>query len=330
MSELWERALEARKVEGFERALRADFAEDNRRARAARGRNRCVQCWRPKPAASFIGARGKPIRTCADCRAKYSGWSSKSLEEKLRARARRRPERITGRVVWSPSSKAHKLGGIPASMSERGTCPPSCGLYSAGCYADYGKLGAHWRRVGDRGISWEEFLERVRDLPVGTLWRHNVAGDLAGQGEELDGPDFVDLVGANRGRRGFTFTHKTAEDNHELFQWANLEGFTVNLSADTLEDADALYQDPDANDDAFTRAGPVAVLLPHDAPPKGIRTPAGRRVVVCPAQTDNLTCADCQLCSHPFRHVIVGFRAHGQFKRHIPELVQLRRKERAA
>jgi len=40
-----------------------------------------------------------------------------------------------------------------------------------------------------------------------------------------------------------------------------------------------------------------------------------------------MTCADCQLCAHPFRFAIVGFKAHGQFKKHVPEIVKLRKKE---
>jgi hypothetical protein len=292
---------------------------------------RCPQCWRDKPVSAFRRRKaGFPLtRLCLDCRKRYGGWEAKTLREKLAGAAPRVDPAPTGRVTFARRSGNRKLGGIPSSISERGTCPPSCGLYDAGCYASYGMLGAHWRRTSDRGLPWPEFLARVRALPEGTLWRHNEAGDLAGTGEDLDGPMLVELVEANRGRRGFTFTHRLAPDNFELFQWANLEGFTVNLSADSLEQADALYQDP-TDDDAFTRAGPVAVLLPYDAPDVGIRTPAGRRVVVCPAQTSGLTCAECELCSHPFRHSIVGFKSHGQFKRHVPELVQLRRRERVA
>jgi hypothetical protein len=90
----------------------------------------------------------------------------------------------------------------------------------------------------------------------------------------------------------------------------------VNLSADTLEEADALHA---------TKAGPVVVLLPADAPEK-LTTPGGRTVIVCLAETRGLTCEECRLCAKPFRAGIIGFRAHGQFKAHVPELVQLRRK----
>jgi hypothetical protein len=78
-----------------------------------------------------------------------------------------------------------------------------------------------------------------------------------------------------------------------------------------------------------TRAGPVVVLQPEDAP-ADVRTPAGREVVICPAQTSGLTCAQCRRCSHPFRRSIIGFRAHGQSRALIPEIVRSRRGIEAA
>ena len=317
-TELWQRALAARQVDQHERDIRGRLSEEQRLSRKARAQNRCRQCWKKKPGAEFIGARGRPIFRCRECRAKYSNWTAKTLTEKLAVRDPRVDAPPTGRVLWIPSSQSHKLGGIPASMSERGTCPPRCGLYGAGCYSDYHKVGMHWRHVGARGLPWAQFLEQVRALPAGQLWRHNVAGDLPGAGEDVDEAALHELVAANRsaGARGFTFTHKAPRF---VFRMANNRGFTINLSADTLPAADEL---------ARADVGPVAVILPHDAP-KHLKTPAGRHVVVCLAQTDDLTCADCQLCAQPQRRSVVGFRAHGQYKAHVPELVQLRRKELA-
>lgn len=282
---------------------------------------RCAQCWQWIAASSFIGARGKPVRLCAKCRARYRGWDKRSLAQKLAELPAREDPALTGRIIWSERSGNTKTGPIPVSMSERGTCPPSCGLYEAGCYAEYGMLGAHWRATGDRGLSWAEFLERVRALPEGQLWRHNEAGDLAGTGPALDLWKLGKLVAANRGRRGFTFTHKHGAENLPALRGANDLGFTINLSADSLEQADALF------DGGLLRKPsiPVAVLLPHDAP-KSLRTPQGHRVIVCPAQTSGTTCSDCELCANASRHSIVGFRAHGQFKAHVPELVKLGRR----
>jgi hypothetical protein len=257
----------------------------------------------------------------------------KTLEEKLAGMPPRVDAPPTGRVLWVPRSNNEKLGGIPASWSERGTCPPSCGLYEAGCYASYGKLGFHWKNVPRDGLPWAGFLEKVRGLPEGQLWRHNVAGDLAGAGEHLSAAALSELVDANRGRRGFSFTHKYPPAGavlwvglmeaptrwtcaSEAIRYANTNGFTVNLSADSPTEADRL---------ADLAIGPVVTLLPHDAPVR-LKTPAGRRVTVCPAETEGLTCRECELCAIPDRKVIIGFRAHGNYRKHVTELVQLRRK----
>lgn len=277
----------------------------------------CNQCNRRKPPAEFTGRLpAHEYQDCRKCRAKYSGWSRKSLADKLAVRGPREPEASSGLVHWIARSHNRKLGPIPSTMSDRGTCPPTCGLYDAGCYADYGKLGDHWRKVADRGITWPDLLSRVRALPSGQLWRHNVAGDLVGDGATIDGDTLRELVDANEGRRGFTFTHyPMGAANAGAVLEANRRGFTVNVSTDTLDDADRA-----------PASVPVVTLLAHDAP-KQLRTPGGRRVVLCLAEaTPGVTCEDCRLCAQPQRKAIVGFRAHGQFAKRVPELVQLRRR----
>jgi hypothetical protein len=146
------------------------------------------------------------------------------------------------------------------------------------------------------------------------LWRHNVAGDLPGTGETIDPVQLGQIVAANMGRRGFTYTHKTNDPaNLSWVKTANEWGFTVNLSADNAGHADQL---------AETGAGPVVCIVPIDTPEK-TQTPAGRPIVVCPAQTrDNVTCADCQLCQRVNRSVIVGFRAHGTRARVADQLAR--------
>ena len=116
------------------------------------------------------------------------------------------------------------------------------------------------------------------------------------------------LVEANRGKRGFTYTHKPMDNatNRRFVREANRKGFTVNLSADNLREADTL---------ASLGIGPVATLLPRlQSGGRGVKlfTPAGRRVIVCPAQThEHVTCASCKLCALADRPFIVGFLAHG-------------------
>ena len=117
------------------------------------------------------------------------------------------------------------------------------------------------------------------------------------------------LITANKGRRGFTYTHHlmSIAGNKSCVKVMNESGFVVNLSADTLADADRL---------ADLDVGPVVVLLPSDATENTV-TPAGRKVVVCPATKNNkirVNCATCQLCARSDRKTIIGFPAHGTMK----------------
>ncbi len=59
---------------------------------------------------------------------------------------------------------------------------------------------------------------------------------------------------------------------------------------------------------------PVVTVLPDTVQGNAeLHTPAGRRIVVCPATyRDDVTCASCQLCQRANRTTIVGFPAHGQ------------------
>lgn len=275
---------------------------------------RCSQCWREQPDDQFVGARGLSVNWCAGCRAR---WRGGSYQRQGRPAALVRSDRGPIRVGWTLRSRNRKTGPIPVSISSPETCPKSCRFYGAGCYAEFGWVRARWKDVTERGLTWAAFCQEVAQLPPGTLWRHNEAGDLPGRDGRLDVRKLARLVAANRGRRGFSFTHKELRRPSE---WravldANLDGFTINLSADDLQHADLL---------ADLGAGPVAVVLPRDTPDRGTHTPAGRRVVVCPAETRELTCAQCRLCAKPWRKAIVGFRAHGQMAAHVSQLVRLR------
>ena len=215
----------------------------------------------------------------------------------------------------SVKSGNSKVGPIPVSTSTKETCPPSCAFF-ASCYAASGPLNIHWRAVteGRRGGAWGDFLAAVKALPKGVLWRHNQAGDLPGKGDTLDTGALRDLVRANKGKRGFTYTHKPLNKaSTAAIKAANKAGFTINLSANTLAHADEL---------AKADVAPVVVVLAQaegDATPT--RTPDGRLVVVCPATYKaDVTCASCQLCQRQTRQCIVGFPAHGTSKRHVAQI----------
>ena len=206
------------------------------------------------------------------------------------------------KIHFIKQSANSKTGPIPVTYSQRETCPESCPHYRSDCYAEDYYTRLSWDKVAARGGSLGQLCESVAALPAGQLWRFNVAGDLPGAGETVDAAALGQIVAANAGRRGFTYTHKKSPDALHWAGHATRWGFTVNLSADDAGEADLL---------AEADAGPVVAIVPTDTPEKSY-TPAGRTIIVCPAQSrDGVTCETCGLCAIADRTVIIGFRAHG-------------------
>lgn len=238
-----------------------------------------------------------------------------------------------------------KTGPIPVSMTDKSSCPSTCSFKGNGCYAEGGNVNIHWSGMKDGGrtktLTLEEFCGAIKSLPRNQLWRHNQAGDLpqselsAGQGTCIHWPSMHKLILANKGKRGFTYTHypweKThpkieaypwaAEDNLKVIRKANADGFTVNVSCESPEQADR----------AMSLGLPAVLVVPEDAP-NSWHTPAGNLVKTCPAVLyDNVNCARCGLCQKQQlqgpkgemrpRH-IVAFPAHGAGKGKVTKTIQ--------
>ena len=212
----------------------------------------------------------------------------------------------------------NKKTNLPTSTTESATCPPSCGHFKT-CYAKAGPLAMHWRKVSklERGLSWADFCDEIKSLPRRTIWRHNQAGDLPGRGNRINTRELRDLVEANRGRRGFTYTHKPlTPTNLAAIREANNRGFTINISADRISDVARLMQ----------HGLPVASVAPSDAPRK-IRLRNGQVSIGCPAAyVDGVTCATCAngrpFCADPKRTFAIHFPAHGVAKRRASEIAE--------
>ena len=227
---------------------------------------------------------------------------------------------MTYQVHTTIKSNNRKVGKIPVTTTSADTCPDVCPFNNAnegGCYANGGPLAMHWAKVTkrERGDGWSTFIAKVKSFKVGELWRHNQAGDLAGDGKLLDADANAELADANTGKRGWTYTHYpvlTSKHNAQVVKHMNDKGFVVNLSGNNLNQADALYD---------LGIAPVTTVLPADQM-TNTTTPKGRKVVVCPAVVkDDVACVDCQLCAR-MRDAIVGFPAHGASKRKADQVAQ--------
>ena len=162
---------------------------------------------------------------------------------------------------------------------------------------------------------WSEFVSKVRRIAPGAIWRHNVSGDLPQDGEgNIDQQKVRQLVVANRGRKGYTYTHHLLNDhNLEIIKEANSKGFTISASCESVDSADAV----------MTEHGiPAVAVVPSTESRRFFTTTNGRKVVVCPAKIhDNVNCATCGICSNPDRAFIVAFPAHGTAKKKTDAIV---------
>ena len=226
-----------------------------------------------------------------------------------------------------PHTQSKKVGDMPTSYSPRQTCPASCTLKNNGCYGDNFPIRLHWNRYSeDKKDNWQDFVKSVsyfRKHNSNGMWRHNIVGDLVAKKNKIDAKKLKQLVKANKGGKVICYTHhhtitsgsktnslggRLSEHNLNLIRYANNKGFTINLSADTLEQADILSD---------TKI-PTTVVLPYTkkqfeksgAKLSAIKTLLGKKITVCPEQTQGIKCLDCGLCSHNKRKTIVGFFKH--------------------
>ena len=173
---------------------------------------------------------------------------------------------------------------------------------------------------GLRGGSWSDLTDFVSKLERGQLWRHNQAGDL-GYTKDADNRELIrldllkSLVDANNasGAKGYTYTHHKLDYLHNLeaVKYANRNGFTVNSSCESMQQADV----------AVAQGIPAVVVVDNskDVP---THTPDGHRVVVCPAQTRDTNCKDCGLCAQSKRTCVVAFLAHGNKSKKVNQSLQ--------
>jgi len=203
-----------------------------------------------------------------------------------------------------------KTGPIAVSTSARATCSPSCPFFENGCYAESGPLLLHWRKVSEglRGVKFSDFLAQLKGLESGRLFRHNQAGDLPHTAGRISRTFIKRMVQSVSHLKAFTYTHHSLKlgENLQLLRYANRNGFTINVSTESES----------AADDAIAAGLPAVMVADSSESRTTWHTKGGNIALVCPAQrSDTKTCADCKLCHHRGRRVIIAFLAHGTGKR---------------
>ena len=208
-----------------------------------------------------------------------------------------------------------KTGLIPVSTSSADLCPTTCPFRAGGCYAASGPLALHWREVtaNRRGDTFTVFLDKLRSLAPGTLFRHNQAGDIKDPKTAAGRRDLTALVDAVRHLKGFTYTHhRLTPLARTAIKAATANGFTVNVSTETIDAADA----------AVSHGLRAVTVVPSTDTRRVWLSPDGNHVLTCPAQVhDGMTCQTCRLCHARPQTVIIAFRAHGSSRRRVDSII---------
>ncbi len=205
-------------------------------------------------------------------------------------------------------SQNSKTGPIAVSSTGWSSCPPDCGMKDE-CYA---MKGYHTRLHGDaitrheRGVPPDQFIKQVAALRPGTMFRHNVGGDLWHQRGRIDRTLLKLLTQAVQHlSHAWTYTHHRPDSwNQYAIRLANRTGFTVNVSTETLDDAIKYYR----------RGYPVTCVI--DGSDTATFRHKGVPFKVCENQATNKTtqCCGCgngtPMCAIPDRDYIVAFIKH--------------------
>jgi len=211
-----------------------------------------------------------------------------------------------------------KTGFVGATYRKVGeTCPITCAmLISKACYALTSFTGMHQRdavRDAFDGMAYYDFIKGLASSPkklakIGSTVRLHVSGDFF-YNDQIDEPyvkgvkmahaDFPQVL-------GYTYTHRYGDFGAYPFG-GNL---VVNASCDTLEDVKR----------AQALGWPTVTTTNADDTRKRWQQD-GVDFVTCPAQTANLTCAQCRLCMKSERKFTVVFRAHGTAKKKVKDVV---------
>lgn len=208
-------------------------------------------------------------------------------------------------------SSNKKTGEIVVSTTSRSSCPTTCPLIGEnGCYNEAGfHTRLHWDYItaGKRGLPELQFIAAVSKLKAGSLFRHNIGGDLWHQGGEIRSDLLQKLAAATRHlKAAWTYTHHLrSKPNLRAIKMATNMGFTINLSTEVKSEAVS-----------FAKKGyPVVCVVPEDAPAKF--EVDGVVFRQCPATFNGspTQCKTCgggtPLCARGDRQFVVTFPVHG-------------------
>lgn len=214
-------------------------------------------------------------------------------------------------IIATPTSSNKKTGNVPTlwvgkTEEEALESCRGCGLAPApiggngSCYAWSGavRFGAISARKKAARSPGERTIEAAiaGAARSARMLRATGIGDIGRSGVAI--ADYVTGAARSAGLALVGYTHHWREPAVKA-AW----GGRLMASTETLADADR----------AVNEGWRATVIVPADAP-RTSSTPAGRKVLVCPAQVaegSGVTCNSCRLCDASRPGPVIAFRAHG-------------------
>lgn len=255
----------------------------------------------------------------------------------LRSTAKRAPVAKPRGVMFIEASATSKLSPIEHAVSVTYapiavTCPDTCEMKGAGCYAQSGNVALHNRRVeteaAELGLTALETAQAEASAIDGAF-RAGVPQDGARGGRDLrlhvSGdcalPEGARALGkaarrwrARGGGAVWTYTHA----------WRTVPRAAWGRSVSVLASCDK----PSEVAAARKRGYAVAIVVPEHAPDgKAWKDSAGNTWIPCPQQTREIPCTVCRLCLNAdglaARDAGIAFAAHGTSKNAIKRRLPL-------
>jgi hypothetical protein len=208
------------------------------------------------------------------------------------------------------ASKNMKTGTVHATYASQQSCPTTCPLRGAGCYAEHGPMGiwtAHVNKANPNATPLDVALaeaEAISETLSGRLdLRLHVVGDCPTD-ESAQIVSSAALAVLKRGRQAWSYTHAAA--GVERTSW---DAVSILASGETTEQMKA-YQ---------ARGYATALVVPEFKSEK-LYVQDGIKILPCPNQTRGVQCVDCRLCMNDTRlrekGITIAFEPHGsRFKK---------------
>jgi len=201
-------------------------------------------------------------------------------------------------------SENAKAGNVSATYASQDTCPVSCPLRGAGCYAETSFVGMITRRLNRAPTDDVASIARDEASAIDTLsgtrpMRLHVVGDCPTEESASIVSAAADAYRAKANQPVWAYTHAWRDVGRH--HWG---GVSVLASCERVDDA---WQ-------AMSRGYAAAVVVAKHESDRASMVD-GLKVIPCPSQTRGQTCDQCRLCfdadALQARRAVIAFEAHG-------------------